>query len=80
MLSTVFFYVSFVIKWQWQKDSSADEKHKATIRTTKKNLCLKTQVYLFYENTMHVTACNKALPYSQSEKLKITEIDTITAF
>lgn len=80
MSSAVFFHRSFVIKLQWQADSSANEKYKATIRTIKKTLHLKTQVTLFYENRKYVIACNKVLPYFHSEKLKITEMDTSTAF
>lgn len=59
-----------MIKWQWQTDSNANEKHKATIGIIKKTPSLKTQVNLFYENRMYVTACNKVLPYFHSEKLK----------
>lgn len=50
------------------------------IRTIKKTPSLITQVNLLYQNRMYVTACNKVLPYFHSEKLKITEMDTSTAF
>lgn len=41
---------------------------------------LKSQVNLFYENRTYATASNEVLPYFHRGKLKITEVDTITAF